>query len=68
MRYGRILRDYRECHCFQFFLEVFVDLYSQALTAWFYPGQPEVKVFLRPETIASILAQGSLEGATGSGG
>lgn len=39
-----------------------------ALTAWFYPGQPEVKVFLRPETIASILAQVSLEGATGSGG
>ena len=38
----------------------------QALTAWFYPGQPEVEFMLGcPESVAEAIAGGGSEEAVG---
>ena len=40
---------------------------SQAVTAWFYPGQPEVEFMLEcPGTVAEAVAAGAEGGAEGA--
>ena len=50
------------------FLDLIADSLVQALTAWFYPGQPEVEFMLEcSETIAEAIAGGSAEEAAAEG-
>lgn len=67
-----ILCHYIECYIVSLGSDQYTDIDMrvclQALCAWFYPGQPEVKLFLQPQSIAFVLANGGLESLSGHGG